>query len=108
LLGVVSGKTDAGAVASDVFASLVSQGKLKDTDVTVIAKSDPIPNSPVAVRKDLSDSDTAILKSALLNLKDADALKAINTAGFIDNSDSNYNTLRDVAKILNLDLTKLK
>ena len=108
LLGVASGKSEAGAVASDIFAKTVKDGKIKESDVVILAKSDPIPNSPVAVRKDMSDADATIFKNALMAVKDPEALKALNTAGFIENTDANYNTLRDVAKTLGLDLTKLK
>lgn len=108
LLGVVSGKTDGGAVASDIYASLIKQGKLNEGDVTIVAKSDPIPNSPVAVRKELSADDKAAIKAAFLAVKDPAVLKSLSTAGYIENSDSKYDGLRDVAKILNLDLTKLK
>jgi len=108
LLGVISGKTDAGAVASDVFANLVKSGKVSESDVIIVAKSDPIPNSPIAVRKELSAGDKAAIKAAFLNVKDPADLKSFNTAGFVENSDKLYDGLRDVAKILNLDLTKLK
>ena len=108
LLGVASGKSEAGAVASDIFAKTIKDGKVKESDVVVLSTSDPIPNSPVAVRKDMSDADATLLKNAMMAVKDPAALKSLNTAGFVENSDSNYNTLRDVAKTLNLDLTKLK
>jgi phosphonate transport system substrate-binding protein len=56
----------------------------------------------------LSAADKAIIKSAYLNLKDADALKSISSVGFAEVTNSTYDGLRDVAKTLNLDLTKLK
>lgn len=108
VLGIISGKTDAGAVASDVFANLIASGKFKESDVVIINKSDPIPNSPVAYRKELSDGDKAAIKNAFLSIKDPAALQSLNTAGYTDNSDKNYDLLRDIAKTLNLDLTKLK
>ena len=108
LLGVASGKTAAGAVASDVFAKLTGDGTVSKDDIVILNTSDPIPNSPVAVRKDLSDADTAILKQAFLSINDAAALKALSTAGFQDVTDATYNGLRDIAKAENLDLTKLK
>ncbi len=108
LLGVIGGKTDAGAVASDVYSRLVSEGKVSESDVKIIAKSDPIPNSPIAVRKELSAGDKSAIRAAFLSVKDPAALKAVNTAGFQETSNATYDGLRDIAKILNLDLTKLK
>ena len=108
LLGVISGKTDAGAVASDVFASLLEKGSFKKEDVVIVNTSDPIPNSPIAVSKTMAAADKAAIKAAFLSIKDADVLKAVGSSGFADGSNDTYNGLRDVAKLLGLDLTKLK
>jgi phosphonate transport system substrate-binding protein len=108
LLAVASGKADAGAVASDIYAKLLSQGKFKEGELTIVAKSDPIPNSPIAYRKELSQGDKDIIKQVFINMKDSAALKAVNASAFKATSDSTYDGLRDVAKTLNLDLSKLK
>lgn len=108
LLAVINGKADAGAVASDTFAELVKQGKVKESDVKIISKSDPIPNSPIAVRKELSQSDKDAIRDAFLAIKDKKLLEPMNAGGFRQDKDSTYDNLRDVARSLNLDLTKLK
>jgi phosphonate transport system substrate-binding protein len=107
VLGVVSGKTDAGAVASDVFDNLVSSGKLDPNAVTIINKSDAIPESPIAYRKELSDNDKTLIKNAFLAIKDPAVLKASSIGGFIPIQDSTYDLLRNVAKEENIDLSKL-
>lgn len=43
-----------------------------------------------------------------LNAVGANGLKAVNVGGFKATDDRTYDGLRDVAKALNLDLTKLK
>ncbi|GHO41960.1 hypothetical protein KSX_01230 [Ktedonospora formicarum] len=108
LLAVLNGKADAGAVASDTFAELVRQGKVKESDVKIISKSDPIPNSPIAVRKELSQSDKDAIRDAFVAIKDKKLLEPMNAGGFTKDDNSSYDNLRDVAKSLNLDLTKLK
>jgi phosphonate transport system substrate-binding protein len=108
LLGVIAAKTDAGAVASDIYQKLMDEGKFKAEEIKIVAKSDPIPNSPIAVRKELSAADKKIIQQALLKIKDPAALKAIISSGFIETTNSTYDGLRDIAKVLNLDLTKLK
>jgi len=109
LLAVLSGKADAGAVASDTYAELQKDGKFKEGDFTIISKSDPIPSSPIAFRKELNQGDKDLIKQAFVNMKDAKALAAVNAAGgFKVTSNSTYDGLREVAKSLNLDLTKLK
>jgi phosphonate transport system substrate-binding protein len=108
ILGVSSGKTDAGAVASDIFEKLISEGKIKESELVKVAESAPIPNSPIAVYKDMNPNDKKIIADAFLKLKDPKVLQSIIAEGFIPTTDSTYNVLRDIAKTLNLDLTKLK
>ena len=107
LNAVLSGKVDAGAVASDTFDNLLKQGKFKASDIVIVAKSDPIPEGPVAVRKDMSQSDKEALQAAFLAIKDPAALKSLSTGGFIKDQDSSYDSIRTLAKSLGLDLTKL-
>src|SRR5207249_3668138 len=97
-----------GAVASDTFASMLKDGKFKDGDFNIVSKSDPIPSSPIAYRKELSQADKDAIKLAFQSVKDPEALKAANVSGFKVTTDATYDGLRDVAKQLNLDLSKLK
>jgi len=85
-------------------------------NVAILAYSDPIPNTPFAVRSDLPASLKAALKSALLEIKDRPEMIAKINEWYIDpsqdlglkNLDSFYNILRDAAKLLNLDLKAMK
>jgi phosphonate transport system substrate-binding protein len=108
LTAVLSGKVDAGAFASDTYDSMLQQGKFKASDIVIIAKSFAIPEGPIAVRKGLSQSDIASLRAAFLDLNNnAAALNALASGGFINDTDSSFNPIRDLARKLNLDLTKL-
>lgn len=85
-------------------------------NVAIIAYSDPIPNTPFAVRADLPASLKAAIKSALLEIKDQPAIIAKINEWYVDpaqemglkNLDAFYNPLRDAAKLLNLDLKAMK
>jgi phosphonate transport system substrate-binding protein len=108
LTAVLTGKVDAGAMASDTYDSMLKQGKFKASDIVIISKSFAIPENPVAVRQGLSQSDIASLRAAFLDLNNNDAaLKSLSSGGFIKDVDSSYDPIRDVAKKLNLDLSKL-
>ncbi|GLV53587.1 hypothetical protein KDH_04390 [Dictyobacter sp. S3.2.2.5] len=108
LLAVLSGKVNAGAVASDTYNHLLQEGKFKAGDLSIVKKSDPIPEDPMAVRKGMSQSDMASLQKALLALNDnPDAAKAIGAGGFGPGDDSLYNGIRALAKSLNIDLKKV-
>ncbi len=78
----------------------------------MIAMTDPIPNTPFAVRSDLPVSFKAEVKAALLAIKDTPDLIPELKRWYVDptqdlglkNLDAFYNPLREVAKLLDLDL----
>lgn len=86
-----------------------------DGNLAIVAYSDPIPNTPFAVRTELPDSFKSELKSALLSIKDNPALISETSRWFVDPSpelgmdflDQYYNPLRDLATLLDLDLKEL-
>ena len=84
--------------------------------LAMIAMTDPIPNTPFAVRGDLPQSFKDAVKAALMDVKnDPELIKVINR-WYVDPSkdlglkylDNFYDPLRDVAKLLDLDLKKMK
>lgn len=108
LTAVLTGKVDAGAMASDTYDSMLQQGKFNVKDIVIVAKSFAIPEGPIAVRKGLSQSDIESLQAAFLDLNNNEAaLKSLSSGGYIKDVDSTFDPIRDVAKKLNLDLTKL-
>ncbi|GAC1648396.1 MAG: phosphate/phosphite/phosphonate ABC transporter substrate-binding protein [Ktedonobacteraceae bacterium] len=107
LAAITSGKVDAGAVASDIYDSLLQKGKFKESDVVKVAQSFAIPEGPIAVRKDLSQSDKDAIQAAFLDITDPAALKAFSSGGFVKDTDKSYDPIRDVATKLGLNLEKL-
>jgi phosphonate transport system substrate-binding protein len=85
-------------------------------NLVVIAYSDPIPATPFAVRSDLPASFKAELKAALLDVKNRPEIIAKINEWYVDptqefklkNLDNFYDILRDAAKLLDLDLAKMK
>lgn len=77
--------------------------------------SEPIPNTPFAVRTELPESFKAAVRDALLGIKDNPELIAATKRWYLDPSagsgldslDQFYNPLRDVARLLDLDLKEL-
>jgi len=86
-----------------------------DGELVVLALSDPIPNTPFAIRSNLPDSFKASVKEALLAIKDDAELVAATKRWYVDPApelgletlDQFYNPLREVAKLLDLDLREL-
>jgi phosphonate transport system substrate-binding protein len=104
---VVQGKVQAGAVANFILDKMIREGTIKESDFVVIAKSDNIPNVPIAISTKISASDREIIKKAFIKIRDASALTAFNTAGFQEVSDKDYDGLREVVKTMKLDLSKI-
>lgn len=86
-----------------------------DGSLVIIAFSDEIPSTPLAVRSNLPDSLKTAVKDALLAIKESDELITKMAGWYVDPSadlgletlDQYYNSLRDIAKLLNLDLKEL-
>jgi phosphonate transport system substrate-binding protein len=87
------------------------EGKL-----VAIGYSDPIPSTPFAIRSNLPQSFKDAVKAALLEIKDHPDLVTQTGQWYVDpapemglaNLDAFYNPLRDVAKLLDLDLKAMK
>lgn len=72
LMAVKAGKVDAGAFDDLVLYRMVQTNKIKPDDVRVIWQSDPIPDSPIAVRKSLPEALKKKIQDALLAIPQKD------------------------------------
>jgi len=86
-----------------------------DGSIVVLAQTDPIPNTPFAVRSELPKSFKDAVKAALLSTPQDAAYITGRKNWYVDPSESLkltsldqfYNPLRDIAKLLNLNLKEL-
>jgi phosphonate transport system substrate-binding protein len=86
-----------------------------DGNIAIISMSDEIPSTPFAVRTELPESFKTTVKTALLEVKDQPELVAALGSWYLDPTedlgldrlDAYYNSLRDIAKLLDLDLKEL-
>lgn len=84
--------------------------------LAILAVSDPIPSTPFAIRSDLPESFKKAVKDALLAVKDDPSAVEKARTWYVDPSgelglkslDLFYNPLRDIAKLLKLDLKALE
>lgn len=110
--GFADGKTAVKRSAEEIKAlyDACPDGKL-----VMIAYSEEIPSTPFAVRSTLPNSFKQAVKDALLAVKDDDKLVVALKSWYVDPSaslgldrlDQYYNSLRDIAKLLNLELKEL-
>ncbi|HWQ61423.1 MAG TPA: phosphonate ABC transporter substrate-binding protein [Negativicutes bacterium] len=110
-LAVKNRKVDAGADSNKTYNKMKKEGLISDQDIKIIYESDPIPGSPWAWRKDLPQELRTKIKDAFLSM-DKDAPEVFDRKkgqeAYVPFSDAEYNVVRETAKILNLDLTKMK
>jgi phosphonate transport system substrate-binding protein len=76
--------------------------------VKVLAESEPFPEYPWTMRADLAPGLKDKIRQAFFNLKDPEILKPFKADGFAAITDQDYDKVRNLAQILNLDLAKMK
>jgi len=113
VLAVQSGTCDAGFVYDDMFDKLLpDRGLINVNDFKVVWKSGQIPNSPIAVRKDLPADLFAVLKKTILEKINKTAFVSMGlctneatcnviedaTWGFRATTDARYDDIRQVCE----------
>lgn len=107
-IAVQNGKVDAAAIADMLADMAFKQGMLKQQDVAVIWTSAPIPGPPFVYRRDLPDDLKVKLRKALAEIRDMPWGAHSVIKRWEPTNDAAYDVVRDTAKLLNLDLKKLK
>jgi phosphonate transport system substrate-binding protein len=105
---VQSGQVQAGGLSQEIFKSLVAKGSIDGDKVIVLAESDPIPNYPMVMQGYLAPELKSAISKAFLELNNKEILKTFRAEAFTPTDDRAYDILRETAKLLDLDLSKLK
>ena len=108
ILAVANQKVDAAAVADRILANAVARGLVKQDDVQVVWSSRPIPESPMVWRKNLDPELKQKVAAALASIKDVPWGDQGQLDGFQPTTDAAYDVVRETAKVLDLDLRRLK
>jgi phosphonate transport system substrate-binding protein len=105
---VQNGQVPAGALSKAIFEALVARKTIEAEKVKVLDVTAPIPNYPMVMQGNLAPQLKAAIRKTFLELKDRDILKTFRAEGFAATDDTAYDVLRETAKILDLDLSKLR
>jgi phosphonate transport system substrate-binding protein len=105
---VQNGQVPAGALSKAIFEVLLERKTIDRDKVAVIAISAPIPNYPMVMQGNLAPALKDAIRKAFLELKEPEVLKSFRVQGFATTDDKAYDVLRETAKILDLDLSKLR
>ncbi len=105
---VHTGKAQAGGLSKPIFDALRERGVIDGNKVKVIAVSAPYPQYPWTMRSDLKPELKEKIRKAFLGMRDAAVLKPFKAEGFGAVSDKDYDVIRKLAQVLNLDLNKVQ
>jgi phosphonate transport system substrate-binding protein len=105
---VQAGQVPAGALSKAIYDNLVTRKTIDPSKLVQIDLSDPIPNYPIVMQGNLAPALKDAIRKAFLQMNDKEALKAFRIEGFAATDDKAYDVLRETARILNLDLAKIK
>lgn len=105
IISIVKGKVDAGCVPENRLIDAIEAGVLREQDVVVILRSKPLYNPPTTVRKNLSEDLKRRIREAFLSIPEDIAIKS-KTLGYVPAKDEDYDQIREIAEVLELDLTK--
>ncbi len=104
---VASGQVPAGGLSESIYRVLVETNKLDASKLRVLGLSDPIPNYPMTVQGYLAKELKEAIKQSFLKLDDPAILKLFRVERLAPASDKDYDVLREMATILQLNLAKL-
>jgi len=92
------------AVQISTYEKAIKEGLVKEEDIHVISKSDPIPSSPIAIHGDLPDDLKEKLTTFFTTYENAEyfTLSGLEGKKFIAIEDSKYDGIRDIAESMNL------
>ncbi|HTU22637.1 MAG TPA: phosphate/phosphite/phosphonate ABC transporter substrate-binding protein [Gemmataceae bacterium] len=105
-LTVQNGKAQAGGLSKLIFESLIERGVIDRNKVRVLQESRPFPQYPWTMRSELRSELKEKIRRAFLSLEDPEVLRPFKAEGFGPVADKDYDVVRDLAKMLNLDLNK--
>jgi len=107
-IAVQNGKVDAGAIADGLFDAAVARGVIKRDELTIVWTSDPIAGSPFCMRRDLPADLKQRIREGFYAMRDVPWGSKGVLKRWEPIEDRAYDFVRDAAKVLNLDLRKLK
>ena len=98
---MINGQTD---LASDYDRNLngfVERGTIKPDQIKIVWKSDPLPNDPLVVRKDLDPALVAKVQQIVLEITDEQAKSLLpkNYTGWVKATHDNYKLIEDAGII---------
>ena len=106
-VNVANGNADAGGLSEVIFQHVMDRGLIDRDKVKVIGYSGEYPQYPWAMRSNLNDDLKAKVRQAFINIDDREILSNLKAEGFVAIEDADYNVIRKMGGLLNLDFANL-
>ncbi|MDX1777132.1 MAG: phosphate/phosphite/phosphonate ABC transporter substrate-binding protein [Desulfobulbales bacterium] len=110
--GVLFERYDAGALPLDDIEIMTADGRLDPDDFTIVARAEPIPYCNFGVNQKIDESLARKFKDAVLGITaddtveiNGEVIKVLDRAlvdGYVDITDSDFDTVREMAKRTNM------
>lgn len=109
ILAVKNGSIDAACGDEMTWERSHQKGIVSENELKILASAD-IPQSPFAVSRDIDPEMKKKFVDAMLRVgqEAPDTLKPLKASGYVEVKDDNYTIIRETAKALGLDLSKMK
>lgn len=106
-VAVSNGNADAGGLSEKIWQHVLERKLVDPANVKVIAQSKEYPQYPWVMRSDLSPELKEKVRAAFINLKDPQVLSNFKAEGFVAADDQDYDVIREMGSLLNLDLSSM-
>ncbi len=107
-IAVQNGNAQIGGLSKPIYETLIEKKTISLDKVKVIAESKEYPQYPWTMRSDLTPELKAKMRAAFIEIDDKKVLEPFKADGFGAITDKDYDSIRELAKILKLDLAKVK
>ncbi len=105
---VLDGRADIGCIKNTIFNDLVSRDPTIGRELRIIARSSPMPESTLCIRKDLPEDVKKMIKEVLLGMDSTEegreVLEKLRAKGFVEASEEDFSAVHEMLKTLGEDV----
>ena len=106
-VNVANGNAEAGGLSEVIFQHVMDRGLIDRNNVKVLGYSGEFPQYPWAMRSNLAPELKEKVRNAFISIDDKEILSNLKAEGFAAISDSDYDVIRRMGSLLNLDFAKM-
>lgn len=106
-VNVANGNADAGGLSEVIFEHVMDRGLIDRNKVRVLGHSGEFPQYPWAMRSNLNPELKKKIQDAFTAIDDEEILNNLKAEGFAAITDSDYDVIRAMGGLLNLDFAKM-